>query len=204
MIDFEKYKLTLPVTADGEDRGRAAEVRSLDDARGFVVPAPGGGYIMSCPDGGATTATAKYARTEFKNLVTFCAADTVSDKRKFAILHLPVGEKVVVHQVHGENDPWVKIVIWKRNAEEMRLYALTKDESIPLINLPASKAGARIASTLAVKKGLLTIQATMGMTTKKATVSLESRAAETGAYFKHGNYFQNTERKGRMCVVWQN
>lgn len=204
MIDFTRYKLTLPVTVDGEDRGKAAEIRDLADSKGWAFEADGG-TVFLCPDGGATTATAKYARCELRDLINFGSEDTVTDKHKFSVLSCPIGEKIVAHQIHGADDPWVKIVWFRRSKDFARLYALVKpvngggDETLLLLDdVPVSKA---IVSTIKHDKGKLTIKATANLRSKTVKSVLQ-RQGENGAYFKRGNYPQNAERQGRIFAVW--
>lgn len=124
---LEGKKLTLPVNEAGELKGRAREIMpdALMSFSGPYFSIDGQVITFACPPKGATTATAKYPRTELKYLKEFSVKEPWSDTIYLSIDQLAEGQKVVIHQIHDANEPWVKIVADAKGAF-IRLRALIK------------------------------------------------------------------------------
>lgn len=105
-------KLTLPINAQGQPYGNAAEIDPKDL---LTLSSPffkivGREINIICPPKGATTKTAKYPRTELRYLKEFSIDEPFEDTIRLSVDILAEGQKVVIHQIHDEEEPWVKVV----------------------------------------------------------------------------------------------
>lgn len=210
--DLQYYKTTLPVTSAGSRFGSAAEI---------VQPAfltytgpwfgRGTGYIdFFCPDGGATTATATYCRSELRHLTNFSYSLSCEDTLKFAVMSIPDGGKTIVHQIHGIDNPWVKVQVIGKNDGTGRVEALVKqtygagDTKYTLLSNYVN--GTQVVSRIVYTYfGSNTGQLQFYINGSLVATSTLNRSATDGdlglAYWKRGNYFQDISRAGNICQV---
>lgn len=108
---LDGWKLTLPWDSSETYTGSADEIlqpelltyESLWFARSDV-------FDYTCPEGGATTATATYARCELRHLTDQAWDSQTEMKLVWEDVDMPDGEKTVVFQTHDAADPEFKIV----------------------------------------------------------------------------------------------
>jgi len=210
--DLQYYKTTLPVSSTGARTGSAQEILQPS----FLTYTGawfgrGDGYIdFFVPDGGATTATATYCRSELRHLTNFAFSTSCEDTVKFAVLSIPNNGKTVVHQIHGIDNPWVKLVYTGKDDGTGILRALVKpnygDSDVSTTILSSIENGDQITSRI--------VYTYLGSNTGKLDfyingsfvyTSALNRSASDGdggaAYWKRGNYFQDASRAGNICQV---
>jgi hypothetical protein len=218
------FKLTLPVNSAGLRAGSSLEV--LNTAAGGAVETYQsawfgrttyggvGAFIFNCPDGGATTATASSARCEFRDVAGQVAynANLDSLEKKFCVLNCPVGEKVVIGQIHDINDPRVKLVYTgsTTGAGVLRaLYKPTEGASDVVILLKSGITNGDFINYRFIDKGTsiqfyvdTNIAAKVAANTPDFVTSSYSYSGVNGdKYLKFGNYFQPFDRSGDICTV---
>jgi len=198
--DLSNYKLTLPITKQGILAGSAYEVNPPVQAQPYFTITDNG-FVFMCPDHGAVTATAKYPRTELRDLREWSASDTVWDKLKLRVLQCPIDAKIVIHQIHDKKEPWVKIV-WQQKKSGGNVYALVKaadgqkDTTIPL--LTGVQNNKSVISYIRYD-GHHTLTVKANNVLKKITMDRKGLGGK--AYFKRGNYFQSNDNSGMVSVV---
>lgn len=206
--NLERYKLTLPINHEKKLTGHAAELLDLKVNWPHAFPwfsKVGDALQFMCPDGGAVTDTAKYARTELRDMRQFSYAERASDSLRFSVAELAENHKVVVHQIHDGAEPWTKLVYTRRpageNSDMLRLlvkHSDGADDTGLLIRddiIPGEVIDFRIdyfpqKQYIRVKTGEITQRVRMQRTGKNGM-----------AYFKRGCYYQNMERKGKVCTI---
>lgn len=118
--DFSYYKLTTPYTSTGRRAGSAVEVLqpAVLTYTGASFYRENGICVFKCPDGGAATATASSARSEFRHLTNIPYTTESRDCVKFSAHFYdngagtyPASQKTVTHQIHDAYDPWFKGVV---------------------------------------------------------------------------------------------
>lgn len=187
-------KLTEPVNDKGLLSGRAREILP-PNLVGYSSPyfsVKGRVITFNCPPKGATTATAKYPRVELKYLKEFSVGEPWNDTITLAVDTLAEGQKVVIHQIHDKDEPWVKIVADARGGS-IRIRALAKQtdgaaDTELLLSAGVHKLGAPFASTLDwdPKKKLLTC----GIDGQTRSTPLSRKGKGGKAYGKAGDYVQ--------------
>lgn len=195
--------LTLPVDKSGKAEGNdAAEISRADLIAGYTsqwFKQDAKSITFITPDNakGAFTSTAKYVRTELRGNDLDFSKDQESTIR-LVPEKVPAGLKVVVHQIHDAEEPWVKIVF-----KDGLLYALVKNKAggddLPAINLmdgikPTDIVESTIKWIAAKKELQLWINDSM---VSKVTIQRNA----TKAYFKAGNYLQSNAGKGLQAVI---
>lgn len=122
--DLSHYKLTLPINKAGLLSGRAYEVFPPVPVDPYFQITDAG-FIFMCPAKGATTATASNPRTELRDKREYAHTTKFSDRLKLKVLQCPLEAKVVVHQIHDADEPWLKMV-WHQKRYGGLFYALIK------------------------------------------------------------------------------
>ena len=197
--DLSNYKLTLPITKQGILAGSAYEVIPPVQVQPYFTITDAG-FVFMCPDHGAVTATAKYPRTELRDLREFSHTEFAEDKVKLKVLQCPMDAKIVIHQIHDKKEPWVKIV-WHQKKTGGNVYALVKkadglkDTTVPL--LTGVQNNKSVISYIRYDGKILTIKANSML--KKGNMSRSGSGGK--AYFKRGNYFQSNANSGMVAVV---
>ncbi len=207
MLDLTNYKLTLPENALGELSGRAQEITDLSSYNSKWFEQIPGGLIFVCPDGGAVTKTAHYARCELRDLREFAYTKRASDSLRFAVTVLPIGHKVVVQQIHDEQEPWIKMAFDSKGAGKCTLRALVKPveggDDVSVMVLDELSLNDIIDCKIDYFPKTLFKSAYIRITAGGETVRINVK--KTGkfgkAYFKRGNYYQNADRRGFYCEV---
>ena len=198
--DLSDYKLTLPITKQGILAGHAYEVSPPVQVQPYFTITDAG-FVFMCPDHGAVTATAKYPRTELRDLREFSHTEFAEDKVKLKVLQCPMDAKIVIHQIHDKKEPWVKIV-WHQKKTGGNVYALikstdkAKDTRIDLLSgVPNNKS---VVSYIRYEpSGMITVKANNVL--KKLPVNRMGNGGK--AYFRRGNYYQNNSGSGTIAVV---
>lgn len=210
--DLSLYHLTLPVNDIGLLTGKAQAIHGQQLAAGYQSDwfrQDGTTLIFRCPDGGAVTDTAHYARSELRNETEWSFKEASADlPLKFSVIALGEGQKVVIDQIHDQKEPWVKIV-WTHKAKggELRALVKIKDDApdtvfqllagLKLGDVVMLKCEYQPAGMFGLKAGKLIIIAN-GHRTK---ISMHRSGKGGKAYWKRGNYFQSADRKGAVCQV---
>ena len=205
------YHLTLPVDAAGNLSGKAAQIEPNVLTKGYQsewFTQDADGYTFICPDGGAVTDTAHYARSELRGKKEYAYNQRITETVRLKFLELPEGTKVVFEQFHDKKIPWVKMVAeTKQGKINIRGLVKTgdgdKEVSIDLVKGLAlrQEVNSRIdwfpADTAAGKSGYI-----------RMTVNGEQKrqaATHTGkngkVYGKKGAYVQTSARKGQRVVI---
>ena len=108
------WKLTLPEDSGGNLSGNAHEILQpalLTYSHASWFKRPGNGtFEFICPDGGATTATATYARCELRHLTDYAWNAETEMKVDVSVDELGDGEKTVIFQTHDSSAPEFKMV----------------------------------------------------------------------------------------------
>lgn len=218
-IDPARYgKLTLPTDADGD--GSADEISAAQLAAGYASEfflMQNGVAVFTAPiDGGGRTANAKYVRSELREQMQI-GSDRVNwpldsgvhvQRGRFRVDELPVGingavTKTVVAQIHGvDKPPPIKVQVARNSAGRVTLYGIYN--TMPagdgiagtVVEIPM---GASVEYEIRVEAGRLRL------TVDGRVLDEISLAAWAGiaAYFKAGNYVQNTPANatGRAVVT---
>ena len=209
MLDLSHYRLAEPVNDQGQLTGKARQIDPPDTQTWlspyFRTSQVDDTITFTCPDGGAATATAHYARSELRDLREWTIHDHTVDIVTLSVDKLGEGQKVVVQQIHDADEPWVKIAYTHKSTGGL-LRALIKirdgaDDTV--VNLLH---GLNLGDKITVKiehvpaSGIhcehLKITAN-GTYTNTAM----HRTGKTKAYYKRGNYYQCNDRKGAICIV---
>lgn len=200
--DESPYKLTLPVNSNGDLSGSALEILQPDlltyESAWFVRG--NGVFQFKCPDGGATTATATYSRCEFRHLTNIPDATATQDELLFRVTQIGDGEKTVVHQIHDESAPWVKLVYTGKNNGTGYLRALIKksagaaDTVVYLLT--------NITNGDWIKSKIVYTGSALQFYINDVLVHSETITYSGGTYYwKRGNYYQQADRSGDICIV---
>lgn len=143
--DLTQYRLCLPVNAAGEASGLAAYVDPAPPpviAQPFFTVMPES-VVMTCPDSGARTKSAKYPRTELQSQKEYSV--TEYSRHPFKLLvrsagtRMSDGIKMVNAQFHCGEFPMMKLALRRKKAG-FTMYALVKalaeagtpDTSVPI------------------------------------------------------------------------
>ena len=209
-IDLRPWKLQLP-------DAQASEVLPAELMQGYrsayFEVEPGGSLLFTAPVGGGTTATAKYTRSELREMLD--PADKrhnwTTDGRhtmrlRQEVLEPPRSGRVVVFQIHaiapdgGAAPPLVKAQ-WRDNRMEFLVKAMAsggKDIVYEVANVPLNKA---YDAGLEVNNGQL-IMHIQGKTLTDDFVKRDPNCKALRYYFKAGNYPQDKEvGQGRIVSV---
>jgi len=217
MYDLKNYKLTLPVNSEGKLEGSAHEVLTdLENFKSewFEYSVAHARFI--CPDGGATTDNAKYARSELRDMREYSYKEKFSDTLMFSVQKLEMGHKVVVHQAHDKEVPWFKLafdrdsrtgicrlrvaVKMKESSDEDTWFALMDDLSLG--DFITSEMRYTPPGWMGLKKPHLKFIIKSGGEKKVLNVKPEKTGKYGKVYMKRGAYYQNKEKKGKTCCVW--
>ncbi len=201
------YKCTFPVntSANGPLAGSDAwevgqpELLSINN----VWHTRGNGTItFSCPDGGATTTNASYARTEYRHLTDIPHTTPTEDTVDFAVIQIPNGHKTVLHQIHGLGaPPYFKLNYTGKDDGTGTLRALCKVSTNATVDttttlLTGISNGQRIISRVQYTGTALLFHV-------NGTLVLNQPMDITigDYYWKRGNYYQTNAKLGNVCKV---
>jgi hypothetical protein len=201
------YKCTFPVntSANGTLAGSDAwevgqpELLSINN----VWHTRGNGTItFSCPDGGATTTNASYARTEYRHLTDIPHTTPTEDTVDFAVIQIPNGHKTVLHQIHGLGaPPYFKLNYTGKDDGTGTLRALCKVSTNATVDttttlLTGISNGQRIISRVQYTGTALLFHV-------NGTLVLNQPMDITigDYYWKRGNYYQTNAKLGNVCKV---
>jgi hypothetical protein len=119
-FDLSNWKLTLPVDSSGSMSGTAVEVKSLtgyENSKYFYTGSDGA-MVFYAPVEGATTSGSSYARSELREMKGTEKAAWSLSTGGFMSATLEVdaapnrdgaGGKIIVGQIHGQNDELVRL-----------------------------------------------------------------------------------------------
>jgi len=123
-FDLSHWKLTLPVNAENEFRGKAKEisVKELNEGysnQDFFYMGKNGEMIFWCPVKGAKTTNAKYSRSELREMLdpednkkNWSLDGTHSMSATCSVMQVPSEQKIIIGQIHtftGRAKPLVKL-----------------------------------------------------------------------------------------------
>lgn len=109
-FDTSYYKTTHPFDINGVRSGQCVETGqpALQSYNSWTLTHVGNTIRYLCPDGGAKTPNAKYAREELRHLTNIlpedCAITPIFDCLKYSVDYSTSGQKVVVDQIHTVPD----------------------------------------------------------------------------------------------------
>jgi hypothetical protein len=210
--DTQYFKITLPVNSSGLRTGSALEILQPDfntyDSAWF---GRGDGYFdFYVPDGGATTATATYCRTELRHLTNFPWNESCEDTVRFSCHDMLDNEKMIVHQIHGIDNPWVKATYTHKDNGTGLLRYLVKpnygDSDVSITALTNIEEGDIITSRIVYTYlGSNTGRLDFYVNGSFVGTSALNRSAGDGdggaAYWKRGAYYQSVSRAGNIARV---
>ncbi|MGO4386527.1 polysaccharide lyase family 7 protein [Microvirga sp. 2YAF29] len=125
-FSLRNWKITLPVDASGRFVRTAVEVKELGGYENPVYFYTGqdGAMVFKAPAEGATTSGSRYARTELREVKgseraawSLAQGGTLSATLKVnevPTLHTGKGGRIVIGQVHGQDDELVRLY-WENN-----------------------------------------------------------------------------------------
>jgi len=119
-FNLSNWKITLPVDQNGNLSGTAVEVQNLSGYKNskYFYTASDGAMVFYAPVDGATTKGSSYARSELREMNATEKAAWNLSKGGFMTATLEVdaapnrdgvGGKLVVGQIHGQNDELVRL-----------------------------------------------------------------------------------------------
>lgn len=213
--DEQYYKVTLPVNSSYQRTGSALEITQPDlltyNSAYFAHYDYGGDgngeFIFNCPDGGATTATATYSRSEFRHLTDIAYNVATEDTIDFAVTAIPDGHKTVVHQIHDAEEPWVKITYTGKDDGTGYIRALTKETEGAADTTTYLKTGITNGdrTKLRIKYTGTALEFYLDANVAGGTPDYSVPITRTGVngdyYWKRGNYYQSSARLGNICTV---
>jgi hypothetical protein len=124
-FDLSNWKITLPVDSSGKTSGTAVEVQNLSGYQNskYFYTGSDGAMVFYAPVDGATTSGSSYARSELREMNGSAKAAWNLKTGGFMSATLEVdaapmrdgqGKKVVVGQIHGQDDELVRLY-WNDN-----------------------------------------------------------------------------------------
>lgn len=201
---MDQWRLALPVNKDGNLYGTAAEINPPHTTEDHVpyYELIDGVLIFRCPDKGATTATAHYPRSEMRHIAEYAITQRSRFDLVFAVVALPLGEKVVVMQAHDAVEPMVKLVY--RNGD---LYALVKrHDAQDDLNVPVMT-GLRLGDKVVASMEFIPAVAPHGQhliitaNGHRVDVAMHRKGLHGAMYWKAGAYYQTDAGLGHWCEV---
>lgn len=213
-FNLTHWKITLPTDRNGTVSGTAIEVKNLN---GYVntkyfYTASDGAMVFKAPVGGATTSGSRYARSELREMNgSERAAWTVAEggfmKATLEVDQAPTlfnGAKgrVVVGQVHGQNDELVRLY-WEKST----LYfvndiagATGQETKFALTNKAGSKPNValneRFSYSIDVTADRVKVTVSADGQTYTATDHIHQAWRSDAFYFKAGTYLGVNETQG--------
>lgn len=213
--DESPYKLTLPVDASGNLSGDAEEILqpALLTYESAWFERGDGIFRFKCPDGGATTATATYARCELRHLADIPWNTPTQDELEVRVTQIGAGEKTIIHQIHGIDPPWFKTIYKGGAGGTSSIYVLVKNLSgvtmdgvangsdFPAITLKSNITDGEWTKLKVIWTGTAFQFYVDDVLVQTKVVNYTLAAAGATYYWKRGNYYQQADKSGDICIV---
>ncbi|GAB3384993.1 polysaccharide lyase family 7 protein [Azotobacter armeniacus] len=215
LIDLRNWKITLPVDSKGGTSGVAVEVKNLlgyENSK-YFYDAPDGAMVFSAMVDGATTGGSKYARSELREMNGSERAAWKLSEGGTMTATLEVDKvpqksdgspgRVVVGQIHGEDDELVRLYYENgkvyfvndragpKNAETT--FALKDSNG----NEPNISLDERFSYKIDAKGDALTVEVYADGKTYTSTSKINSVWQSDKLYFKAGAYLGVNESSGK-------
>ena len=210
LYSLEPWKLTLPTDDDGN--GRADEILQPDllTYSSEYFPIRGGNtlgkYDFICPAGGATTSTAKYARTELRHLTNFDWNTETKATLEFSVGQIDPKAKVVVFQCHDASRPEFKVVYTGESSLGAGdgllrvLYKGTASSGDSVLILKENMSNGEVVKLDAIRAwDVLSFNGNNGGEVFTDGFSRSENDNNGSYYWKQGNYYQALS--GGDCIV---
>jgi Ca2+-binding RTX toxin-like protein len=209
------WKLTLPTDTSGRFIGTAVEVKSLAGYRNnkYFYTGSDGAMVFTAPVEGATTSGSKYARSELRemkgtaraawNLQQGGTMSATLEVDQVPTLFKGTGGRIVVGQIHGQNDELVRLY-WENNTvyfkndkagpwnTELRFDLKNAFGKKPSISL-----NERFSYTLSAKGDYLDVNVYADGQVYKSHTRINDAWDKDTFYFKAGAYLGVNETQGR-------
>jgi Ca2+-binding RTX toxin-like protein len=212
-FDLSNWKITLPVDSNGQFSGTAMEVKNLSGYQHskYFYTAADGAMTFVAPVEGATTSGSSYARSELREMNGTANAAWNLQTGGFMSATLEVdaapnrdgaGGKIVVGQIHGQDDELVRLY-WENgklyfandqagsNNSETKFYFVNASGQQPDVSLDE-----RFSYTINAKGDNLEVTVFADGQIYKSVSKINSVWQSDTFYFKAGAYLGANESNG--------
>lgn len=212
-FDLSNWKLTLPVDSSGKISGTAIEVKDLSgyqNSKYFYTAADGAMVFYAAADG-ATTSGSSYARSELREMSGTAKAAWNLSTGGFMSATLEVdaapmrdgqGKKIVVGQIHGEDDELVRLY-WHDNKLYFANDLSGSDNKEHTFNFKAEDGSApdvslneKFSYTINAKGNVLDVDIHADGKVYHSHTTINSVWQSDSFYFKAGAYLGANETNG--------
>jgi Alginate lyase/RTX calcium-binding nonapeptide repeat (4 copies) len=212
-FDLSNWKITLPVDSSGKTTGTAIEVKNLSgyqNSKYFYTAADGAMTFYAAVDG-ATTSGSSYARSELREMNGTAKAAWNLSTGGFMSATLEVdaapmrdgqGKKIVVGQIHGEDDELVRLY-WHDNKLYFANDLSGSDNKEHTFNFKADDGSApdvslneKFSYTINAKGSLLDVDIYADGKVYHSHTTINSVWQSDSFYFKAGAYLAANETNG--------
>jgi len=207
--NYNENKLTIP--RDYDNNGSPDEIFPPDLAsyssewRQLVTYNGRSCDKLVVDDGGVSTSGSSFFRTEYRGLVEFSHTDVKVDVSRFYVPVMPVGTKMVVHQIHDKPQPWTKVLVENKGTAGYSVRALTKFGDVggdqPSITLASGLSEGELVTSWIMYNGL-TNTLTNIVNGNAHDFAVDFKGAGGKAYFKKGAYSQDNDNSGDVYTVY--
>lgn len=212
-FDLTNWKITLPVDSSGNASGTAIEVKDLSgyqNSKYFYTAADGAMVFYASVDG-ATTSGSSYARSELREMNGTAKAAWNLSTGGFMSATLEVdaapmrdgqGKKIVVGQIHGEDDELVRLY-WHDNKLYFANDLSGSDNKEHTFNFKADDGSApdvslneKFSYTINAKGNVLDVDIYADGKVYHSHTTINSVWQSDSFYFKAGTYLGANETNG--------
>ncbi|WP_457093668.1 polysaccharide lyase family 7 protein [Microvirga sp. P5_D2] len=212
-FDLTNWKITLPVDSSGNTSGTAVEVQNLSgyqNSKYFYTAADGAMTFYAAVDG-ATTSGSSYARSELREMNGTAKAAWKLSTGGFMSATLEVdaaptrdgqGKKIVVGQIHGEDDELVRLY-WNDNKLYFANDLSGSDNKEHTFNFKADDGSApdvslneKFSYTINAKGSVLDVDIYADGKVYHSHTTINSVWESDSFYFKAGAYLGANETNG--------
>ncbi len=212
-FDLTNWKLTLPVDSSGKTSGTAIEVKDLNGYQNskYFYTAPDGAMVFYAAVDGATTSGSSYARSELREMNGTAKAAWKLSTGGFMSATLEVdaapmrngqGKKIVVGQIHGEDDELVRLY-WHDNKLYFANDLSGSDNKEHTFNFKADDGSApdvslneKFSYTISAKGNVLDVDIYADGKVYHSHTTINSVWQSDSFYFKAGAYLGANETNG--------
>jgi hypothetical protein len=212
-FDLTNWKLTLPVDSSGKTSGTAIEVKDLNGYQNskYFYTAPDGAMVFYAAVDGATTSGSSYARSELREMNGTAKAAWKLSTGGFMSATLEVdaapmrdgqGKKIVVGQIHGEDDELVRLY-WHDNKLYFANDLSGSDNKEHTFNFKADDGSApdvslneKFSYTINAKGNMLDVDIYADGKVYHSHTTINSVWQSDSFYFKAGAYLGANETNG--------
>jgi Ca2+-binding RTX toxin-like protein len=212
-FDLSNWKITLPVDSSGKTSGTAVEVKDLNGYQNskYFYTAADGAMTFYAPVDGATTSGSSYARSELREMNGTSKAAWKLSTGGFMSATLEVdaapmrdgqGKKIVVGQIHGEDDELVRLY-WNDNKLYFANDLSGSDNKEHTFNFKADDGSApdvslneKFSYTINAKGNVLDVDIYADGKVYHSHTTINSVWQSDSFYFKAGAYLGANETNG--------